>query len=281
MTGRGARSRVLAPAMGVDDFHRAPDDRFVGARNGLVFRRPGLLGVMVWGTIDAQTVLELARIASFPESSPGQAEAPALLDLRFVDGFDPRMFGVRAELLAANRTLISRFVTRIAVVHPSGVIGATAIGMRAVSPPPCPEQFFEDAPEAMRWLDREAEIPLIDELDALRRQQLLVTPLLRRLRKLLRERPRPSLAQAARALGVSTRSLQRKLADAGSTYQEELAVATVHAGQALLLKRGASVTSVAMDLGCASPQHFSTMFRKVVGETPLGWRERQLRKTGE
>jgi AraC-like DNA-binding protein len=36
----------------------------------------------------------------------------------------------------------------------------------------------------------------------------------------------------------------------------------------------ANVTEVAFKVGCASPQHLSTLFKKLTGLSPTEWRER-------
>ena len=43
---------------------------------------------------------------------------------------------------------------------------------------------------------------------------------------------------------------------------------------ALLLESDAKLTSVAVEVGCASLQHFSSLFRKLTGESPSAWRAR-------
>ncbi len=77
---------------------------------------------------------------------------------------------------------------------------------------------------------------------------------------------------AARALGQAPRSLQRHLRDAGTSFQRELDAARVRVAQRLLETSRASLTEIALDVGCASPQHFSALFRRVTGQTPSAWR---------
>ena len=83
-----------------------------------------------------------------------------------------------------------------------------------------------------------------------------------------------SVADAAKALGTSERTLQRKLAEAKTTFQGEMAEARVRAAERMLLDRDAPLTSIALETGCASLQHFNAMFRKRRGVTPGLWRRR-------
>jgi AraC-like DNA-binding protein len=82
-----------------------------------------------------------------------------------------------------------------------------------------------------------------------------------------------TLTSAARALARSRRSLQRDLHLAGSSFRSELLEARVRQARTLLLHTAASLTQIALDVGCASLQHFSLMFRMHTGETPSRWRE--------
>src|ERR1041384_6999543 len=70
-----------------------------------------------------------------------------------------------------------------------------------------------------------------------------------------------TLASAARALARSRRSLQRDLHRAGTSFRTELLEARVRHAKRLLIHTEASLTEIAHDVGCASLQHFSLMFR--------------------
>jgi AraC-like DNA-binding protein len=76
-------------------------------------------------------------------------------------------------------------------------------------------------------------------------------------------------------LGISERTLQRKLGEAGTGYLNELAEARVRAARRLLLESDAPLTAIAYDVGCASLQHFSALFRKRTGESPSAFRRKR------
>jgi AraC-like DNA-binding protein len=84
-----------------------------------------------------------------------------------------------------------------------------------------------------------------------------------------------SVASVARALGVSPRTLQHYLRRAGTSFRREVNAARVRAAQQILEAGETKLTSVALDVGCASSQHFSTLFRKQTGFAPSEWRARQ------
>ncbi len=82
--------------------------------------------------------------------------------------------------------------------------------------------------------------------------------------------PQTSAAMAKR-LGVSTRTLKRRLAEAGTTFSA--VVADLRRDQATaLLRTAASVDEVAAQLGYADAQSFSRAFRRWTGMTPSAYR---------
>jgi AraC-like DNA-binding protein len=266
--------RLLSPATGYEDFSAAPINRYATGTGWLAFARAEFSGLVLWGRLDAKVVRDL--VALLPcRCSPVTKPHPSILDTRLLESVDPDALTVREEFLTEHVASLSSFITRLAVLHPPGLMGVIGMGLRAMAPPPFPEEFFVDLAEALAWLERESERSVLEEVDLLRTEAVGITPLLQELRGMLAERRRLPLHDAARALGLSDRSLQRKLAAAGTSYQEELTLATVRLAQQLLLAPGATVAGVAFDVGCASPQHLNTLFRKVVGETTTGWRDRQ------
>ena len=85
---------------------------------------------------------------------------------------------------------------------------------------------------------------------------------------------------AAAALETSTRTLQRRLAALGTSFQREATRARIEAAKRLLLASGAPLIEIALDVGCTSQQHFSALFRREVGEAPGSWRAKH-RSSGE
>jgi len=81
-----------------------------------------------------------------------------------------------------------------------------------------------------------------------------------------------SAAQVARVLHVSVRTLQRKLANEGTTYREVLETAQSRLAQAYLADPHVSVGEVAALLGFSDPSSFNRAFRRWTGEAPGRWR---------
>jgi AraC-like DNA-binding protein len=79
----------------------------------------------------------------------------------------------------------------------------------------------------------------------------------------------------ARSLATSTRSLQRRLAHAGVSYQQLLDRARKDAAERYLTDSSVSVGAVAYLLGYSEPAAFNRAFKRWHKETPQAFRERQ------
>ena len=77
----------------------------------------------------------------------------------------------------------------------------------------------------------------------------------------------PSQRTIARALGVSLRTLQRRLADEGTSYQAILDGARADLAR-VYLAEGWSVTEIAFTLGFSDTSSFSRAFRRWTGRAP-------------
>ena len=84
---------------------------------------------------------------------------------------------------------------------------------------------------------------------------------------------RPELSDVARDLGLSERTLQRRITDEGATFRELLAEARQELGRQLLLDPSAEVDEVACLLGYQDTSSFYRAFRDREGMTPSRWRE--------
>lgn len=80
-----------------------------------------------------------------------------------------------------------------------------------------------------------------------------------------------TLRSVAGHLGVSARSLQRRLGDAGTSFSELVALHRMAVVDASLGPRS-NLTRVAQDAGFSDGAHFSREFRRLVGVSPSRWR---------
>lgn len=84
------------------------------------------------------------------------------------------------------------------------------------------------------------------------------------------------LAQTARHLGVSKRSIQRALARDGLAFHDLRNRLRLNHAETILLTSDTKMRAIADEVGFASTAHFSAWFRRHRGHTPAAWREREL-----
>lgn len=92
-------------------------------------------------------------------------------------------------------------------------------------------------------------------------------------RQLSEGRP-TSIAAVARRLGLSQRTLQRRLDDDETSFQAQLAAVRRTTANRLLINTELDTVAIAMLLGFVEPNSFARAFRAWERTTPLRWRER-------
>jgi AraC-like DNA-binding protein len=267
---------TVRTARDANDYRADPLGAYLAVRHALVFcARPLLWGFALWGKPSEADVRRLVPLLEV-ELEDGVAAHASLVDVRRLEAGDPRAFAVLARYLRGHWSAFRTRVTRLALVRPAGVLGATVAGFFQVAGAPYPVRVFESLPAAAMWL-RAGE--LARHLDAAigdaSGTSSIVLELRRWLDGHLRAADRASLVTAARALSRAPRSLQRDLRDAATTFQRELDEARVRLARRLLADSDSPLTEIAYDVGCASPQHFSKLFRRVTGVPPSAWRSRR------
>lgn len=98
-----------------------------------------------------------------------------------------------------------------------------------------------------------------------------------RVRELLRAGNDPGIAQAARKLGLSTRSLQRALTNEGTSYLELSTQARRAIAERLLARGELAISEIAYALGFRDVPAFHKAFARWTGATPGEFRARNLR----
>jgi AraC-like DNA-binding protein len=115
----------------------------------------------------------------------------------------------------------------------------------------------------MPWVTRDPDEALEDRLRALLHGSV--------------GRP-PSVAAAARRLGVSARTLQRRLLERGETFHSVAdGVLAEHACR-VVASGSLSVKEAGRRLGYASTASFVRAFRRWTGQTPSAWRDRRTER---
>ena len=259
-----------------DNYRDDPIGAYFALPRALVFcARRTLWGFCLWGK---PTEADLRRIVPLLALELAREVAPhaSLVDVRRLEAGDPRAFAVLTKYLRANFDAFRTQVTRLALVRPPALLGATVAGFYQVAGAPYPVRVFDDVRSAATWL-RAPE--LAATLEAAVADASGLSPVVMQLRRWLDAHlSDASLPRAARAVSRAPRSLQRDLAEARSSFQAELDGARIRLAKRLLVETDSSLTEIAYDVGCASPQHFSTLFRRVVGARPSAWRAPHTRR---
>lgn len=84
---------------------------------------------------------------------------------------------------------------------------------------------------------------------------------------------RPEMSDVARELGMSERTLQRRITGEGTTYRQLLTQARQELVRHLLAEPSIDINEVAYLLGYEDPNSFYRAFRVWEGTTPARWRE--------
>lgn len=233
-----------------------------------------LCGFSLWGRPAESQVRRLIEVLDV-EKTP-RAPHASLVDARWLEAPDPSAFTLFVKYMQQREREFASSVVRQALVRPEGLVGATVGGFYSLLSPSYPSKVFTSTAEAMAWLGlpETRSAPLLAEIQQLIDVATGQAPVLQELHRVLRPRlVNANLADTAREMGMSERTLQRRLKEAGTSFQAELNAVQVRTAQALLLETDMKLTAVAVDVGCASLQHFSSLFRKLVGESPSTWRD--------
>jgi len=91
---------------------------------------------------------------------------------------------------------------------------------------------------------------------------------------------RASLDAMAQQLHLSTRTLKRRLGEQGLSYRRMRDEARHRASLGLLCEPGATMESVAQQLGYSSGANFARAFRRWAGVQPGAWRTAQRASPG-
>jgi AraC-like DNA-binding protein len=259
-----------------EDFAHAPIGRCFAGRSFLVWvSRPDSAGLCFDGDLDTSDLTLLDRLVEAARGlacSEEEGRLAVVVDFERVRAPSPAVLEEVARVLLRYAEL-GRLLRRVAVVRPAGTLGAMLAGViDEYVGGRTNVALFVDRTEAFAWaLGAQGAIDSLAVERALsRRLRLSVLGALRAyLEATLRS---ATVEEAARRMGTSTRSLQRRLLAAGTSFSSELTAARIRAAERLLAETDAGIASVAADAGFSSSTHFCTTFRQRTGRTPSQFR---------
>jgi AraC-like DNA-binding protein len=258
----------------VDTFVRDPLGRYVMGPGWLHFcATPTLWGATLWGRAEQQNLTSLFDLVERTIEQAG--EHVSLLDIRGLEHVDLASFGLIGRYMSRHRATLASRVIRHAVIRAEGVLGAVVSGSYEIFAAPYPVSLFTDFDQALAWLDPPLDAAIRDSVARLCESAAGVPSLLTQLHAVLgTDLDHADLPRAAARLGITARTLQRRLQALGTSFRAELDITRIREAQRRMLHSDCPLTEVAVDLGFSSLQNFSRQFRRVVGEAPSAWRQR-------
>jgi len=271
-----AKGGLVRPAESFDALLRDPCGRYWMGGCWLIFfaSHGRFSGTLVWGDPDESVVEQWSVWTRLRLSSRFEPHS-SIFDVSRVDRIGVPAFSALARYQSEHAENLAKYVTRLAVVHGGGLTGATAAGFLTVWPMSIPTRAFGDVAAALEWLERAEDAALMTELHRVLDGANARPAILRDLEIFLELHPNATPQLAAHALGISPRSLQRRLSEQGTTFRRVLDATRVRLAQGLLMDSDASITQIALQVGLTSPQHLSTLFRKNGLDTPRAIRARR------
>lgn len=265
----------MESAASLSDYLAMPVGRYLlGSTYAVWWHDVQLNGVIFWDRPEQEHIQRVTR-ALDADLRPGVIPHGSLIDARRVRAVDLGAFDTLSKYVDERREPFSRLVRRQALIRPGGLAGAAVAGFYAVLAPSYPVSVFTEPEAALEWLGIGDAQRIAREIDTIYESATSSPSVIVLLRAHLDQRlGSSSLEDAARALDMSTRQLQRRLLDAGTSFQREDRAARIRAAKTLLLETNYDIKRVALEVGFASLQHFAAFFRKATLETPTQWRAR-------
>lgn len=260
----------------LDAFRTKPDGAYVAGASWLYFcADPSLYGFVLWEVPSESDMAALVRLME--DELVLRPPHAGYVDVRRLRVALSPSFGELAKFFASRADDLARAVTRGAIVRGDGITAAIAAGFMATVPSTFSATTWTDPARALEELGvaKDRAATLAEALDRAYEEAAGTPHVLGALQDWLENHlADPSLDDAARALAMASRTLQRRLSDADTSFLDEVGKARVRVAQRMMLASDVPVSNVALDVGCASPQHFASLFKRFVGETPTAWRKR-------
>lgn len=257
-------------AASFSSYARQPTGHFLAGDHWLAFcRTPSLWGFALWGRVEADEVRPLIDALRL-ELDRRVPPHVSLVDTTRLTGADAAGFAVFQRYVASHRAALARQVRALAIVHPHGFEGAVVAGFYNVLERPYPVELVSDVGTGLARLgvvDHGFARALSSAIEA-----AAGNPLVGAVQAAVRERPRAALAQVARQLGLSARTLQRRLSELGTSYTTLQAEARLARAIERISTSATPFTSIALDVGFSSTQHMSAAVKRATGKTPTALR---------
>lgn len=229
-------------------------------------------GTIMWGRPNEDDVIAMANVWDAHIASPFGAD-PTLTDIRALEAVDLLAFERLVRTFSERGPSWVKRAGQQAILHAGGLAGAAILGALQLAGSGYDLAAFDAPDAAFAWLARTDVAP---EYESLRASLLDAPDVVRRLRAALDEDPgMRSGGELARKLGLSVRSLQRHLANEGTSLRAERMRHVVVRAERLLEGTELDLTAIAAMLELGSSARLVALFRSVRGTTPGAFRARR------
>jgi AraC-like DNA-binding protein len=257
-------------ASGPRDFLGRPARRYFGGRCFLYWQDgERAFGTVMWGRpleADIEAMIPFFEIGVDPRFA-GHA---SFVDCRALDSIDVLAFAKLLAYLVSRRHAWGPNVGRQAILHPDGLVGTMVAGALHVARPPYPFACFHgDGADAFTWCGTP---DLHADVEALRAGLICSPEITRGVHAVLQKRGLVDADEVAHAIGVSQRTLQRRLAEEGTTFRKERDRFLSLEIERLLAGTQLDLDAIAAQVGLSSASHLVAHFRATHGTTPGAWR---------
>jgi AraC-like DNA-binding protein len=269
-TVRAHTLQTLRNASSLAAYVGNPVGCYIAAAQSAAFRtRDALSGLLLWGSpTDADA--EMVKGALAVGLSDGSGRCLSLIDLQRLETNDLRAFLELSRILAMYVSSFRGDDTRHAVISAPGAAGE-AVASLLVTLRRGTVRVFKSAQDGLCWTGVQDPV-LLNDLELIARIHSPGSSLLRTLRGLLDRDPGSTGSELARGLGMSQRTLQRRLKESSTSLQQEVSEAHLRIAKKLMTETTRPLKWIALEAGYASPQHFSSAFRAHTGISPKRWR---------
>lgn len=229
---------------------------------------PRLTGTVHFGrrdTHDAHTLTQLYRLAAHPSLVRPMRR---VVDGRALHDIDEEAWAQMAAHLTQSGALEGFFERQAVIVAPN-VHGVRMSALLPAFGPNDVYRVFVDAAQAYAWADPADGLAALSAVEALRSELVVTGALIVKARVWISTHLREARIDAcARALGVSSRSLQRGFTSSGQTFRAVVTAERVAAARARLLEGDAKVEAIARAVGFSSASQLGVLMRRAGLQSP-------------
>ncbi|MBL8950448.1 MAG: helix-turn-helix transcriptional regulator, partial [Myxococcaceae bacterium] len=227
------------------------------------------LGTAMWGKpLEA----DIAEMVPFFEVgvAPRFKGHVSFVDGRKLESIDVLAFGKLLAYLNSRRHAWGPNIGKQAILHPGGFTGVVVSGALHVARTPYPFETFEtEAQPAFDWC---GVGDLAADYEAQLNEVTKVPEVVRLVRGALRDEPKAEVADLAKKLGMSERTLQRRLEEANTSLRDERERLVTQQIEHLLGGTDMDLEAIAAKVGLHSASHLVRRFKETHGTTPGEWR---------